>query len=232
MEEQPLVEEVPSDGKLRSFEGATANHIDFSYGNEQILHNYSAVIQKDTITGIHGPSGSGKSTLLKLLMRFWEVQKGAICISGEDIKTIPTEALRAMESFVTQESQLFKGTIADNIKIGKLDAPEEAVIAAAKKASIHDFITTLPDGYYTPVGELGDTLSGGEKQRIGLARAFLHDAPFLLLDEPTSNLDALNERIILKSLKESGAGKTVVLVSHRKSTLNIADTVITVGANA
>jgi hypothetical protein len=232
LEEQPLVEEVPSDGKLRSFEGAAANHIDFSYGNEQILHNYSAVIQKDTITGIHGPSGSGKSTLLKLLMRFWEVQKGAICISGEDIKTIPTEALRAMESFVTQESQLFKGTIADNIKIGKLDAPEEAVIAAAKKASIHDFITTLPDGYYTPVGELGDTLSGGEKQRIGLARAFLHDAPFLLLDEPTSNLDALNERIILKSLKESGAGKTVVLVSHRKSTLNIADTVITVGTNA
>ena len=227
LEEQPLVEEVPSDGKLRSFEGAAANHIDFSYGNEQILHNYSAVIQKDTITGIHGPSGSGKSTLLKLLMRFWEVQKGAICISGEDIKTIPTEALRAMESFVTQESQLFKGTIADNIKIGKLDAPEEAVIAAAKKASIHDFITTLPDGYYTPVGELGDTLSGGEKQRIELARAFLHDAPFLLLDEPTSNLDALNERIILKSLKESGAGKTVVLVSHRKSTLNIADTVIT-----
>ena len=232
LEEQPLVEEVPSDGKLRSFEGAAANHIDFSYGNEQILHNYSAVIQKDTITGIHGPSGSGKSTLLKLLMRFWEVQKGAICISGEDIKTIPTEALRAMESFVTQESQLFKGTIADNIKIGKLDAPEEAVIAAAKKASIHDFITTLPDGYYTPVGELGDTLSGGEKQRIGLARAFLHDAPFLLLDEPTSNLDALNERIILKSLKESGAGKTVILVSHRKSTLNIADTVITVGTNA
>ena len=131
-----------------------------------------------------------------------------------------------MESCVTQESQLFKGTIADNIKIGKLDASEEEVIAAAQKASIHDFITTLPDGYNTPVGELGDTLSGGEKQRIGLARAFLHDAPLLLLDEPTSNLDALNERIILKSLKESGAGKTVVLVSHRKSTLNIADTVI------
>ena len=107
-----------------------------------------------------------------------------------------------------------------------MDASEEEVIAAAQKASIHDFITTLPDGYNTPVGELGDTLSGGEKQRIGLARAFLHDAPLLLLDEPTSNLDALNERIILKSLKESGAGKTVVLVSHRKSTLNIADTVI------
>ena len=137
-----------------------------------------------------------------------------------------------MESCVTQESQLFKGTIADNIKIGKLDASEEEVIAAAQKASIHDFITTLPDGYNTPVGELGDTLSGGEKQRIGLARAFLHDAPLLLLDEPTSNLDALNERIILKSLKESGAGKTVVLVSHRKSTLNIADAVINIKATA
>ena len=137
-----------------------------------------------------------------------------------------------MESCVTQESQLFKGTIADNIKIGKLDASEEEVIAAAQKASIHDFITTLPDGYNTPVGELGDTLSGGEKQRIGLARAFLHDAPLLLLDEPTSNLDALNERIILKSLKESGSGKTVVLVSHRKSTLNIADTVINIETTA
>lgn len=232
MEEQPLVEEIPPDGKQRSFEGAAADHIDFSYGNEQILHDYSAVIQKDSITGIHGASGSGKSTLLKLLMRFWEVQKGAIRISGEDIKTVPTGALRVMESCVTQESQLFKGTIADNIKIGKLDASEEAVIAAAQKASIHDFITTLPDGYNTPVGELGDTLSGGEKQRIGLARAFLHDAPLLLLDEPTSNLDALNERIILKSLKESGAGKTVVLVSHRKSTLNIADAVINIETTA
>lgn len=232
LEEQPLVEEIPADGKQRSFEGAAADHIDFSYGGEAILSDYSAVIQKDTITGIHGPSGSGKSTLLKLLMRFWEVQKGAIRISGEDIKTIPTGELRAMESCVTQESQLFKGTIADNIKIGKLDASEEEVIAAAQKASIHDFITTLPNGYDTPVGELGDTLSGGEKQRIGLARAFLHDAPLLLLDEPTSNLDALNERTILKSLKESGAGKTVVLVSHRTSTLNIADTVITVRATA
>lgn len=227
LEEQPLVEEIPADGKPRSFEGAAADHIDFSYGNEQILHDYSAAIQKDRITGIHGASGSGKSTLLKLLMRFWEVQKGAIRISDEDIKLIPTGALRAMEACVTQESQLFKGTIADNIKIGKSNASEEEVIAAAQKASIHDFITTLPNGYNTPVGELGDTLSGGEKQRIGLARAFLHAAPLLLLDEPTSNLDALNERIILKSLKESGAGKTVVLVSHRTSTLNIADTVIT-----
>ena len=232
LEEQPLVKEIPADGKQRSFEGAAADHIDFNYGGEAILSDYSAVIKKDTITGIHGPSGSGKSTLLKLLMRFWEVQKGAIRISDEDIKTVPTGALRAMESCVTQESQLFKGTIADNIKIGKLDSSEEEVIAAAQKASIHDFITTLPGGYDTPVGELGDTLSGGEKQRIGLARAFLHDAPFLLLDEPTSNLDALNERIILKSMKESGAGKTIVLVSHRTSTLNIADTVITIRATA
>lgn len=227
LEEEPLVHDIPGDGKRRTFDGVQADRIDFSYGGEPILRNYSAVIQKNTITGIHGASGSGKSTLLKLLMRFWEVQKGEIRISGESIGVIPTEELRALEGYVTQESQLFKGTIAGNIKIGKLTATREEVIAAAKKASIHRFIETLPQGYDTLVGELGDTLSGGEKQRIGLARAFLHDAPLLFLDEPTSNLDALNERVILKSLKESSEGKTVVLVSHRESTLNIADTVIT-----
>ena len=202
------------------------DHIDFAYADEPILQDYSAIIQKNTITGIHGVSGSGKSTALKLMMRFWEVQHGAIRISGEDLRTIPTGSLRSLEAYVTQESQLFKGTIADNIKIGKLTASDAEVIDAAKKASIHQFIETLPKGYATPVGELGDTLSGGEKQRIGLARAFLHNAPLLLLDEPTSNLDALNEKVILKSLKESSAGKTVVLVSHRESTLRIADRII------
>ena len=228
LEEAPLVEEIPADGKERSFEGLEIDHIDFSYGGKPILHDYSAVIQKNTITGIHGASGSGKSTLLKLIMRFRAVQKGSIRISGEDINTMPTAALRAFESYVAQESMLFKGTIADNIKIGKLDASEEEVIAAAQKASIHQFIAALPKGYDTPVGELGDTLSGGEKQRIALARAFLHDAPLLLLDEPTSNLDALNERIILKSLKEARAGKTIILVSHRISTLNIAENILSV----
>ena len=131
-----------------------------------------------------------------------------------------------MESYMTQSTELFKDTIANNIRIAKLDASEEEIIEAAKKANIHDFIMTLPGGYETQVGELGETLSGGERQRIGLARAFLHNAPFLLLDEPTSNLDSLNEAIILKSLKEETDHRTVVLVSHRPSTVRIADDVI------
>ena len=130
-----------------------------------------------------------------------------------------------MESYVTQETHLFHDSIANNIAVGKPGASRQEIIEAAKKASVHDFIMSLPKGYDTEVGELGDTLSGGEKQRIGIARAFLHDAPFILMDEPTSNLDSLNEGIILKSLREASDKKTVVLVSHRKSTMNVADIV-------
>ena len=178
---------------------------------------------ENKIVGVIGKSGSGKSTLLKLLMRFWKTTNGTVNISGTNIENINTANLRDMESYMTQETQLFKDTIANNIRIGKLSASDEEVITACKKASIHDFIMTLPNGYDTQVGELGETLSGGERQRIGLARAFLHDAPFMLLDEPTSNLDSLNEAVILRSLKEESAGKTVVLVSHRASTMRIAD---------
>ena len=178
---------------------------------------------ENKIVGVIGKSGSGKSTLLKLLMRFWKTTNGTVNISGTNIENINTANLRDMESYMTQETQLFKDTIANNIRIGKLSATDAEVIAACKKASIHDFIMTLPNGYDTQVGELGETLSGGERQRIGLARAFLHDAPFMLLDEPTSNLDSLNEAVILRSLKEESAGKTVVLVSHRASTMRIAD---------
>lgn len=170
-------------------------------------------------------SGSGKSTLLKLLMRFWDVQGGRISISDKDVRDINTADLRARESYVTQETCLFQNSIANNIAVGKPGASREEIVEAAKKASIHDFIMSLPKGYDTEVGELGDTLSGGEKQRIGIARAFLHDAPFVLMDEPTSNLDSLNEGIILKSLKEGRGDKTVLLVSHRKSTMNVADVV-------
>ena len=155
-----------------------------------------------------------------------QVQKGEVSISGRSVEAINTKNLRDMESYMTQETQLFKDTIAGNIRVAKLNATDDEIVEACKKASIHDFIMTLPQGYDTPVGELGDTLSGGERQRIGLARAFLHDAPFMLLDEPTSNLDSLNEAVILKSLKEEAKGKTVVLVSHRKSTVRIADTAI------
>lgn len=230
LEEEPKIEEV-SGAESISFAGAEAEHVDFSYEEEQILRDYSIHIPKGSVIGIHGASGSGKSTLLKLLMRFWDVQGGQIRISGQDVRRINTENLREMESYVTQETVMFHDSIAGNIAIGKPGASREEIVEAAKKASIHDFIMKLPKGYDTEVGELGDTLSGGERQRIGIARAFLHDAPFLLLDEPTSNLDSLNEGIILKSLKEGKGDKTVILVSHRKSTMNLADTVYEMDRN-
>ncbi len=210
------------------FSGAEAKNVTFSYGDETILKDFSLSIPAGKITGIQGRSGSGKSTFLKLLMRFWQVQQGQIQISGKNVEDINTADLRDMESFVTQETHLFHDSIRNNLRIAKLDATDDEIIAACKQASIHDLIMALPRGYDTEVGELGDTLSGGERQRLGLARAFLHDAPFLLLDEPTSNLDSLNEAVILKSLDEARAGKTVVLVSHRRSTMGIADTVYTV----
>lgn len=227
LEETPMVEEIPvrSEGEKLAFAGAAAENVSFAYEEEEILKNCSVNIEKGKIIGIHGASGSGKSTLLRLFMRFWDVQKGSITISGKDVRIIPTPVLRDTESFVMQETQLFHDSIANNIAIGKENASREEIIEAAKKASIHEFISALPKGYDTEVGELGDTLSGGEKQRIGIARAFLHDAPFLLMDEPTSNLDSLNEGIILKSLREEGKMRTVLLVSHRKSTMKVADVV-------
>ena len=222
LEEKPQVEEV-SQGKDTVFENAACEKVTFSYEEETILKDYSIVLEKGKITGIHGKSGSGKSTLLKLLMRFWDVQEGKVKISGEDVRQINTGNLRDMEAYVTQETYLFHDSIENNIRIAKPQASRQEIVEAAKKASIHLFIQSLPKGYDTPVGELGDTLSGGERQRIGIARAFLHNAPLLLLDEPTSNLDSLNEGIILKALKEECRDKTVVLVSHRQSTMKIAD---------
>ena len=228
LEEAPLVEEIPGEYEKENdhvFAGAEAKNVTFAYEEETILKDYSLKLEPGRITGIHGASGSGKSTLLKLLMRFWDVQKGCVSVDGEDVRKLPTGQLRDMESYVTQETHLFHDSIANNIAIAKPGATGEEIMEAAKKASIHDFIMTLPNGYDTEVGELGDTLSGGEKQRIGIARAFLHDTDLILLDEPTSNLDSLNEGIILKSLKESAQKRTVVLVSHRVSTMNVADVV-------
>lgn len=227
LEESPVVEEITGKETI-SFSGAEAKNVTFAYDEEVILDDFSMVIPENQIVGIHGRSGSGKSTLLKLFMRFWQVQQGAIEISGRNVDEINTSNLREMESFVTQETHLFHDSIRNNLRIAKLDATEEEIIAACKKASVHEFIMSLPKGYDTEVGELGDTLSGGERQRLGLARAFLHDAPFMLLDEPTSNLDSLNEAVILKSLHEECGKKSVVLVSHRKSTMGIADTVYSV----
>ena len=222
LEEKPVIEEV-SGRKSINFEGAEVEKVYFSYEKDMILQNISMQIPKGKVLGIHGVSGSGKSTLLKLLMRFWDVNQGSIYISHKNIKEINTDDLRHFSSYVTQDTMMFRDTIAENIKIAKQKATMEEVKNAAKKASIHDFIMSLPDGYETNVAELGDSLSDGEKQRIGLARAFLQDGDLILLDEPTSNLDILNEGIILKSLSEAKTGKTIVLVSHRSSTMSLAD---------
>lgn len=227
LDECPVVEEITGKEEV-DFHGAEVKNVTFAYGEETILEDVSVTIPENKIIGINGRSGSGKSTLLKLLMRFWQVRQGAVKVSGRNVEEINTSNLRDMESFVTQETHLFHDSIRNNLRIAKLNASDEEIITACRKASVHDFIMSLSKGYDTEVGELGDTLSGGERQRLGLARAFLHDAPFLLLDEPTSNLDSLNEAVILKSLHEACADKSVVLVSHRKSTMGIADTVYSV----
>lgn len=229
LEETPMVEELEGE-QLFDFEGASVCNVTFSYDKEVILKDCNINMEQGKVIGIYGKSGCGKSTLLKLLMRFWDVDQGKVMISDQNIKEIPTKTLRNTQSYVTQETELFHDSIANNIAIGKPGASREEIIQAAKKASIHEMITSLPNGYDTEVGELGDTLSGGEKQRIGIARAFLHDAPMLLLDEPTSNLDSLNEGIILKSLEQESTGKTIILVSHRESTMGIADKVINMEA--
>ena len=225
IDEEPETEDIT--GKAPAdFGGAEVKAVSFAYAGENVLNNVSLEIPKGKITGIVGKSGCGKSTLLKLLMRFWKAGEGEVSVSGRNINEINTADLRDMQSYMTQDTQLFKDTIANNIRIGKMDASDEEVMNACKKASIHNFIMTLPKGYETEVGELGSTLSGGERQRIGLARAFLHNAPFMLLDEPTSNLDCLNEAVILKSLKEEAEEKTILLVSHRESTMRIAEKVL------
>lgn len=227
LEEEPVVEDITGKPEI-GFTDAQVSHVTFSYDKETILRDVSLTVPAHSVVGIVGKSGSGKSTLLKLLMRFWKVEQGTVSLSGTSVEEINTKNLREMESFVTQETHLFHDSIRNNLKIAKLDATQKELETACKKASVHGFILSLPQGYDTPVGELGDTLSGGERQRLGLARAFLHDAPFLLLDEPTSNLDSLNEGVILRSLGEEREDKTVVLVSHRQSTMRIADTVYSV----
>ena len=227
LEESPVTEDITNQPVIE-FNGAQVEGVTFAYGDESILSDVSVDIPENKIIGIVGRSGSGKSTLLKLLMRFWNIQKGDIKISDTSINNINTSNLRDMESFVTQETHLFHDSIKNNLRIAKLDATDKEIEAACKKASVHDFIMSLPDGYDTQVGELGDTLSGGERQRLGLARAFLHNAPLMLLDEPTSNLDSLNEAVILKSLQSERHNKIIVLVSHRASTMQIANKSYTV----
>ena len=224
MEEEPVVDETEGE-EAGAFGDISCGNLDFAYDDEQILKDYSIEIPEGSRIGIHGKSGSGKSTLLKLIMRFYDPDQGSIRIHGRDLKKINTDELRNMESYVTQETCLFHDSIANNIAVAKPGASRQEIEEAAKKASLHEFIMSLSNGYDTPVGELGDTLSGGERQRIGIARAFLHDAPLMLLDEPTSNLDSLNEGIVLKSLRESCRDKTMIIVSHRESTMAAAQKV-------
>lgn len=224
LEEEPETPEVKTGADI-DFSGADCEAIRFGYGRDTVLDNIALKLPENRIIGITGKSGSGKSTLLKLLMRFWDTKDGRITISERDIRDINTKCLRRMESYVTQDTFLFHLTIEDNIRIAGPSTSFREVEEAARKAGIHDFIMSLPEGYQTNVGEFGDRLSSGERQRIGIARAFLHGAPFILLDEPTSNLDGLNEALILNSLREHSREKTIVLVSHRDSAMRIADEV-------
>lgn len=222
LDEEPVVEEV-TEGEDIAFGGATARGVGFSYDDGRVLDDVTLDIPQGSIVGITGRSGSGKSTFCRLLMRFWDVDKGQLAISGQRIDTVRTGNLRDLEALVEQDTYLFHDTIRDNLLIARPDATQGQIEAACHVASVHDFIMGLPQGYDTEVGELGDTLSGGERQRLGLARAFLHDAPFLILDEPTSSLDSLNEGVILRSLDGQRGARTVLLVSHRASTMAVAD---------
>ncbi len=224
-EEEAVVKEV-NHGIDCEIKEVKVDAIDFAYGQEAILKNFSLDIEDHKVLGIQGKSGCGKSTLLKLLMRFWDVNQGKITISNANIKEINTSCLRQNQAYMMQETLLFHDTIEANLKVAKEDATQEEIELACKKANIHDYIESLPQGYQSMVGELGSTLSGGERQRIGLARMFLHDAPFLLFDEPTSNLDSLNEGLILKTIYQEKEKKTIVFVSHSKSTLNHCDQII------
>lgn len=222
LEEKPVVREI-KDGKNFSFLDLKVNNLSFKYDEASVLNNVNLEVKRGQIVALVGPSGCGKSTLLKLLLRFYETNSGDILYNNISINDINTSSLLDNVTLVSQKTYLFDDTIKENIKIAKYDATDEEIIEAAKKASIHEFIESLPDKYDTKVGQLGDNLSAGEKQRIGLARAFLSNAPLILLDEPTSNVDSINEGIILKSLKDQKENKSIILVSHRESTTAIAD---------
>ena len=224
--EEPELKDVESAVDLSNVSRIDVENVNFAYGEEQILSDVSLSVKKGEILGIHGRSGSGKSTLLKLLMRFYDPKSGSIKINGETLPNINTRSLRDNMAYITQQTYIFNETIEENIRLARRDATLEEIMEAAKKASIHDFILSLPEGYQTKMTELGGNLSDGEKQRIGIARAFLHNAPIILLDEPTSNLDSLNEAMILKSLLNVKAEKLIILVSHRQSTMAICDQVI------
>lgn len=223
LSEKPAVTPV-KDGQIIDFEDLSVSDLSFSYdGQTKVLRDICMQAKKGEIIGITGESGCGKSTFLKLLLRFWQKDSGRIDYNGFDIDTVDTDSLLDNVTMVSQTTYLFDETIENNLRIAKPDATMQEIENACKLASVHDFILTLPDGYQSRAGALGDNLSAGEKQRIGLARAFLRGSALILLDEPTSNVDSINEGIILKALKEQKHRKSIILVSHRASTMSIAD---------
>lgn len=224
--EEPELKEVTNGKNLQDIQQLEVKNLDFSYAEEQILSQINFSLSKGHILGIQGKSGSGKSTLLKLLMRFFDPQNGEIRLNQTALSEINTTSLRENMAYITQQTYIFNETLYENIVMANRKATKQQVIDAAKKANIHDFITSLPEGYDTKINEMGNNLSDGEKQRIGIARAFLHNAPIILLDEPTSNLDSLNEAMILQSLLKVKSEKLIILVSHRASTMAICDQVI------
>lgn len=223
VDEVPQTEEVRDGVVLKGFDGAQTNNVTFGYGEKPVFENVTMRVAPGSVVQICGRSGTGKSTLCKLLMRFWDPKQGFVVINGQDVKLVNTSSLRATQSYMTQDTHLFAGTLRDNIALVKPDATDEEILEACREADIDELIARLPDGLDAQAGELGSALSGGERQRIGLARVFLHDAPFVLLDEPTSNLDSLSEAQVLKALHRHREGKTMVLVSHRASTSSLAD---------
>lgn len=222
LEEEPAVTDIEG-GKDFEFSSLETENLSFSYGEKAVLKDVNIAVEKGEIVGIMGQSGCGKSTLLKLLLRFWKKGGGEINYNGADIENINTSSLKNNAVMVSQSTYLFDDTVRGNLKIAKPEATDEELIAATKSAGIYDFILKLKDGFDTKIGSGGVSLSAGEAQRIGLARAFLSDAGLVLLDEPTSNVDAINEGIILKALKEQKHKKSIVLVSHRESTMSICD---------
>ncbi|MBQ9068369.1 MAG: ABC transporter ATP-binding protein, partial [Eggerthellaceae bacterium] len=220
--EQPVVADVV-DGADVAFAGAAACDASFSYAGEVVVQGANMVVPAGAVVSLEGKSGSGKSTMLKLFIRFWDVQEGRIEVSKEDVRHVNTTCLRSLQGYMTQETHLFDGTVLEHLLIALPEATEGQVRDALARAQILDLVDSLPQGLDTAVGELGDTLSGGERQRLGLARIFLQDAPCILLDEPTSNLDALSEAAVMDALMGVREGKTMVLVSHRPSTTQFAD---------
>lgn len=200
--------------------------VSFSYGNKKIIDQISLTIPEKTTTALVGPSGSGKTTLCNLIARFWDVDQGSISLDGHDVKEYSYDSLIRNFSFVFQSVYLFEDTIANNIRFGKPEASQEEVIEAAKKASCHDFILSLPDGYDTKIGEGGASLSGGERQRISIARAIIKDAPIIILDEATANVDPENEEALMQAIQALTRDKTIIMIAHRLKTVEHADQIL------